>query len=238
MRDRPSSHALVALALLLSLPGCGGPGPPASGEAGGSYLPLVEGARWRYAISTQQGGLEIEVTGQGERELSGAGRRVFVMDERNLGPSLGFDEVAPVGYVVEQGFVARIEGIGYDRQGGLRELGQDAPTRLLPLDPKPGDRWEQSNHLFGTPEGGGASLAWSAAITALTELDVPAGSFADVIEVVTTYYDDFPTIDPEPKVVYRDYYARGVGLVKSVTEDPSGDASHRIEQLLVDYSFP
>lgn len=238
MRARPPSLALFALFALLLPPGCGGPGPPASGEAGRSYLPLVQGARWRYAVSTEQGGLEIEVTGLGERELSSAGRRVFVMDERNLGPSLGFDEVAPVGYVVEQGFFARIEGIGYDRHGGLRELGQDAPTRVLPLHPKPGDHWEQSNHLFGTPEGGGASLAWSAAIGDLKQLEVPAGSFSDVIEVVTTYYDDFPTIDPDPKVIYRDYYARGVGLVKSVTEDPSGDASHRIEQLLVDYSFP
>jgi hypothetical protein len=211
---------------------------PASGEAARSYLPLVEGARWRYAISTGRGGLEIEVTGRGEQELARAGRRVFVMDERNLGPSLGFDAVAPVGYVVEQGYVARIEGVGYDRQGGLRELGQDTPTRLLPLDPKPGDTWEQSNHLFGTPEGGGASLAWSATIGARTQVTVPAGAFGDVIEVVTTYYDDDPNADPAPKVVYRDYYARGVGLVKSVTEDPSGDASNRIEQLLVDYSFP
>jgi len=234
MRARPPLLALAALACLL---GCGQAGSPASGEAGRSYLPLVEGARWRYAISTQQGKLEIEVTGRGHRDLSDA-RRVFLMDERNLGPSLGFDEVAPVGYLIDQGYVARIEGLGYDRHGALRELGQDSPTRVLPLEPKPGDRWEQSNHLFGTPEGGGASLAWSAAIADLTRVKVPAGSFAEVIEVVTTYYDDFPTIDPQPKVVYHDFYARGIGLVKSVTEDPGGDDSHRIEQLLVDFSFP
>ena len=236
MRARLPLFALVVGASLL---GCGGHGRPASGEAAGSYLPLVEGARWRYAISTQLGGIEIEVTGRGERELSTAGRRIFLMDERNLGPSLGFDKVAPVGYVVEQGYVARIEGIGYDREGGLRELGQDTATRVLPIDPKPGDRWEQSNRLFTTPEGGGAGLSWSADITTRTKITVPAGAFADVIEVVTTYYDDdSPTIDPTPKVVYRDYYARGVGLVKSVTEDPSGDLSNRVEQLLVDYSFP
>jgi len=232
---QPLLFIAVAAACLLE---CGRPGSVASGQAGLSYLPLVEGARWRYAVSTQQGELEIEITGVGERELSSVGRRVFLMDERNLGPSLGFDQVAPVGYLVEQGYVARIEGIGYDRQGGLRELGQDSPTRILPVDPRPGDRWEQSNHLFGTPEAHGAILAWSAEITGVKPIEVPAGAFTDVIEVQTTYYDDFPTIDPVPKVIYRDYYARGVGLVKSVTEDPTGDASHRIEQLLVDYSFP
>jgi hypothetical protein len=231
---------LLPLALLVGagFPQCDERPRPASGEAARSYLPLVEGARWRYAISTQRGGLEVEVMGRGERDLARAGRRIFVMDERNLGPSLGFDAVAPVGYVVEHGYVARIEGIGYDRQGGLRELGQDAPTRLLPIDPKPGDSWEQSNHLFGTPEDRGANLAWRATISGRSDVTVPAGAFADVIEVVTTYYDDDPTIGPAPKVVYRDYYARGIGLVKSVTEDPSGDASNRIEQLLVDYSFP
>ena len=235
MRIRLPVSILVVGGCLLA---CGGQRHPASGEAAGSYLPLVEGARWRYEISTERGGLEIEVTGRGDRVLSRAGRRVFVMDERNLGPTLGFDAVAPVAYLVEEGYVARIEGVGYDREGGLRELGQDSPTRVLPLDPKPGDRWQQSNRLFATPEGGGASLAWSATITGRTNLTVPAGAFADVIEVVTTHYDDSPAIDPTAQVVYRDYYARGVGLVKSVTEDPSGDLSNRLEQLLVDYSFP
>jgi len=236
MRSRAHTAPLAALwvALLLS---CGDSRQPASGDAAVSYFPMVGGTSWRYVISTADGSLEVEVTAKGATTVPGEDAEIFLMDERNLGPDFGFDEVAPVGYLVEEGFVARIEGIGYDGAGVLRRLGQDIATRVLPVDPQPGDSWEQSNRLFGTPEGGGASMGWLSHVGELTQVSVPAGRFEDVVEVVTTYFDD--ARDPQKaKVVYHDYYVRGVGLVKSVTEDPSGDPSNRIEQVLVDYRFP
>ena len=58
-----------------------------------------------------------------------------------------------------------------------------------------------------------------------------------MLEIVTTWFDEGS--DPlKAKIVYHDYYARGVGLVKSVSEDFSGDASHRVEQVLIEYRFP
>ena len=196
----------------------------------------MEGARWRYRLSSQLGSLQVEVTARGEQMLP-SGSQAFVMDERSLGPSLGFAEVAPVAYVVDEGYFARIEGVGYDSAGKLRTLGQSQATRILPVDPKPGHSWGQGHSLFDTPEGGGADMGWNGDVRELTVVTVPAGTFEDVVEVAIAYYDDSDR-DLRPKVLYRDYYARGVGLVKSVTEDPSGDPSHSIEQVLVDYEFP
>ncbi len=224
----------LALAALCGLGGCGGDRRPAESDT--SYFPLVEGARWRYRLSSSLGSLQLEVTAMGERALPGGGR-AFVMDERNIGPSFGFAEVAPVAYQVKEGYFARIEGIGYDSGGKLRTLGQSEPTRILPLDPKPGQSWGQDHSIFETPEGGGAHMGWNGDVRELTTVTVPAGTFENVVEVSIAYFDDSER-QIRPKVLYRDYYARGVGLVKSVTEDPSGNPANTIEQVLVDYEFP
>ena len=70
-----------------------------------------------------------------------------------------------------------------------------------------------------------------------TTVTVPAGRFEDVVEVDTVYHDASEG-EGAAKVVYRDYYARGVGLVRSVTEDPSGDEANLIEQELLEYHAP
>jgi hypothetical protein len=66
---------------------------------------------------------------------------------------------------------------------------------------------------------------------------VPAGRFEEVVELETLYRDASQG-EIAVNVIYRDYYARGVGLVRSITEDPSGDPAHRIEQVLLEYDFP
>ncbi len=58
-----------------------------------------------------------------------------------------------------------------------------------------------------------------------------------MVEVVTTYFDESHEA-LKPEVVYHDFYARGVGLVKSVTEDPLGEDANRVEQVLLEYQFP
>jgi hypothetical protein len=55
---------------------------------------------------------------------------------------------------------------------------------------------------------------------------------------VQTVYRDASLDDLDPKVVYHDFYARGVGLVKSRTLDPSGNSANTVEQVLVSYEFP
>lgn len=232
---RAGGVPLLLLWLALGALGCSVPEPKQAPDTG-AYFPLVEGAHWRYAFSTAAGSLEMEVVGRGDRELPGGQRHGFVMEERNLGPSLGFDEVAPVAYIWEDGYLAQIKALGYDSQGKLRSLGQSDATWILPVDPRPGQSWDQQHSLFDTPEGGGALLGWSTDIRGVTRVTVPAGSF-DALEVVSSYFEG-PERTALPQVIYTDYYARGVGLVKSITDDPSGDVSHRIEQVLLAYEIP
>ena len=233
---RAASLALCVLVAALACEG-GERGRPARGAAAEDYFPLVEGAVWVYEVRTAAGSLQVEVKARGEMDLPGGRGRVFVMEERNLGPSLGFVQTAPVGYLVREGYLDRLTGLDFDSAGKLRLLGTEDAAHLLPLDPVPGRTWSQTTRLFEMPEGGGGQLGWSGTVRTRTRIEVPAGAFDDVAEVEIVYQDASPS-GPGDRVVYQDYYARGVGLVRSVTVDPSGDQSHTVEQVLRSYRFP
>jgi len=232
-RSRVALRSVAALALLA---GCGPATRSARDLAADSYFPMVPGATWVYSLRSSLGEFEVEVKAVGEMPLPQDRGTVFVMDERTRGSQFGFVEVAPVGYLVREAYVARLAGIDYDASGALRLLGQDEPTWMLPLDPTPGHSWSQQNRIFQTPEGGGAELGWSGEVKPRTTVTVPAGRFEDVVEIETTYRD--VSEGPAPKILYRDFYARGVGLVKSISQDPSGDPSDRIEQVLLEFHLP
>jgi len=237
MRPAPALAILVAVTTLSV--GCGREAVPASGEAAESYFPMVQGARWLYELRTGYGGLKLEVVARGLLPVSGSDTRLFVMDERNEGPGLGFVETAPVGYVVEDGYVARFAGVDYAEAGVLRMLGRDEPTRVLPVAPEAGQSWSQHHSLFATPEGGGGKLGWSARIESLDSLRVPAGTFRDVLVVRSSYANESEYENgPPTEVFYEDYYARGVGLIRSVTRDTEGGSTRVVEQLLLEYRFP
>jgi hypothetical protein len=66
---------------------------------------------------------------------------------------------------------------------------------------------------------------------------VPAGTFTDVILVETEYWD--PSIDSDkPLISYEDWYARGVGLLRSVTKNSREGGKRMAEQTLESYEFP
>lgn len=227
---------VLSIALALGT-GCSTESKRAQGDAANDYFPMLKDARWVYSVQASVGKFKVEVTARGDMQLPGGRGSVFIVDERNLGPSFGFAEVAPVGYLVQDGYVARLTGVDYADSGELRLLGQYEPTWILPLGKPVGYSWSQQNALFSTPEGGGAQLGWSGTIKPRTTVSVPAGRFDDVLEIETLY--SVPAGDsPGLEVIYRDFYARGVGLVRSITEDPSGNDSNRIEQVLLEYSIP
>jgi hypothetical protein len=229
--------AAVAAAGLLA--GCRGDAVPATGEAAASYFPMVPGAHWRYELQTELGGLELDVVARGSMPVRGREGLVFVMEEKNEGPDFGFVRTAPVGYVVEEGFVARFAGVDYVGDDELLLLGRDEPTRVLPLEPEVGQSWDQHHSMFATPEGGGGKMGWSARVESLASLRVPAGTFRDVVVIHSTYTNESEyEHGPATRVFYEDYYARGVGLVRSVTRDTEGGSERVVEQVLLEYRFP
>ena len=68
-------------------------------------------------------------------------------------------------------------------------------------------------------------------------VEVPAGTFRDVVVVESKYWDDSVSTE-RPLMRYEDYYARGVGLLRTVTFDEQNDGKQVVEQNLLRYAFP
>jgi hypothetical protein len=108
----------------------------------------------------------------------------------------------------------------------------------MPIAAAPGASWTNETRLLQQPEnGGGGLIKWTGRTKQVVELAVPAGAFKDVLLVETEYWD--PSVNPDaPLLSYQDYYARGVGLLRSVTKNERDGGTQMVEQTLLDFSFP
>jgi hypothetical protein len=198
--------------------------------AGASWFPRSAGAFWVYQLDSPSGRSEVRVDARGETQVAQVGAVFLAVETRSdAGP---FDAVNPVGYVEDTGYVARISGLVYDGSGRLRVVGDARSTRILPLAPRPGQRWVQETVELesGGPEG---RLHWEAEVHGREAVDVPAGRFDDVLEVRTTLRDASGALMGR----YRDVYARDVGLVYGIAQN--GDEPPHVEEMrLLRYRVP
>jgi hypothetical protein len=227
--------AVFALALAAA---CGGSPPPrAPGAASADFFPLVKNAHWVYKLDLVVTKTQIEVVAKGQTDVEGLDTAPFVMDERNLGQNFGMAPVGPTAYVSADGFLARYSGLDYTSGDHLKMLGREDPTRVIPLGATPGSEWTNETRLMEQPEGGGGLIKWTGRTRRADAVTVPAGTFSDVILVETEYWD--PSIDADnPLISYQDWYARGVGLLRSVTRNAREGNKLMAEQTLESYEFP
>jgi hypothetical protein len=204
--------ALALAGMLLACAGCQRPAEPET------WLPRVAGALWVYERRTPDGHSELRVDALGERQIPRLDRVVFLMRETHSAAE-GFDAANPVGYVEQDGYLARLEGLVYDRDGRLRMLGDGQATRVLPLAPRPGAHWVQETRVLAAG-GGGSRQRWTASVRTHEPVEVPAGPFGDVIEVRTTLRDARGAV----RARYRDVFAREVGLIYGVAFGPQDPA--------------
>ncbi len=233
-----SRPPLIGLLSLWLVAGCSEPsGPFAPGEAALEFFPMVEGARWLYRVDLGIGETELEVVARGLRDVQGLDGPVFIMDEINRGQSFGMARLAPTGYVIAGGRIRRYTGLDYTESGEIQLLGGEDAAILLPHHVRGSHTWSEETRMFELPEGGGGQARFEGHTEMLAALEVPAGRFEDVLLVRTLYWD--PDIDSAgPLMSYEDYYARGVGLLRSVTRNEQDASAQMVEQRLLHFSFP
>jgi hypothetical protein len=209
-----------------------------SGATAGDYFPMVAGARWEYSLgSGRLGRTRVSVEGQGMREVPGLSEPVYVVTETAPGGPLNTVDTSPVAYVVGDAFIARYMGIDFDGEDRLRLLGKEDPTWILPLAIESGQSWTQDTRMLELPEAESGKNRWTGQVEFPLTVEVPAGSFRDCVKVRAEYWDE--TVSRErPLMVYEDYYARGVGLVRSVSQDQREGAAPPLEQELLRYEIP
>jgi hypothetical protein len=194
------------------------------------------GAHWVYELRT---GFftrtRLEVTARGERPVRDSDAGIFVMEELLSERVYGLEPTGLVGYQVAGEYLTRIAGVESLPDGQVRVFSGDAMS-FLPVDPRPGQTWTDQTEVFR--HSGKTGLQWTAQVEAVGRLRVPAGSFDDVIVVRSAQWD--PEWNPnEPLNTYEDYYARGVGLIRSVSTNHAQRfwSPSSIEQVLVSVRF-
>jgi len=230
---------IAALALGAAAVGCAfAPPPHASGAAGREYFPLLPGAHWVYELHTGPfSHTTLDVTARGERPVRGSPTGIFVFEERTADELYGLDPSGLVGYRVADGYLTRVPALEMGTDGVVRIFGRDG-IGMLPLEPQPGQRWADQVAVFDAPGGTGQSKqSWTATVESVGSMHVPAGTFDDVIVVRSEQWDR-EWRETEPLHSYEDYYARGVGLIRSVAHNHTRFLPiAEMEQELVEVSF-
>jgi hypothetical protein len=238
---RVSLRRVASLACLLAALACSGaPGPRASGAAAREYFPLEPGTRWVYEVRAGWfSRTRLDVIARGERAVRDSDAPLFLVEERIERQVMGLEQSGYVGYRREAGYLTRIAAVEVEADGSARTFGGAHGVSLLPLDPKPGQRWNEQGDVFAAHEAGEASrIGWSAELTEYGRMRVPAGTFDDVIVVKSEQWDPGWRTS-EPLHTYEDYYARGVGLIKSVAHNHAAAFFARsVEQVLLEVEFP
>ena len=210
---RTAAAVVAALALL----SCAATPPPhAAGPAARDYFPMLPGAHWVYEMRT---GLfthtKLEVTSRGERPVRDSDSGMFVFEEQADGELFGLEPAGLVGYRVSGAYVTRIAAIELGSDGVVHLFGHGA-VAVLPVNPESGQHWSDQVDVF---DGSGAApQRWTAEVENVGRVHVAAGTFDDVIVVRSASWD-LEWKNDEPLHSYEDYYARGVGLIRSVAHN-------------------
>ena len=201
------------------------------------HFPLATDMRWVYRERTGPfGGRRVVLTAETRKPVRGSPTPLFVVRERGEGSFFGIEDTGLLGFAVRDDFVIRFSAIGEDSRGELRLFGEEG-LRVLPLRPESGQQWEQEWHLFSVPGSQGAPRRWRARVERVDSLRVPAGRFRDVVRVEMQYWD--PALsEGAAQLSFEDYYAAGVGLVKSVSRNHEGGPWRKVVRELTEFTAP
>jgi hypothetical protein len=227
-------RAVVVVALLLA--GCAGSPPPhALGAAAREYFPMQPGAHWVYDLRTGfWTHTQLDVTARGEAPVRGSEHGIFIMEERASGEMYGLEPDGLVGYRVTDDYVTRIPGVEIQSNGEVHVISGNGAS-VMPIHPEPGQHWSEDIGVFDGSNA--APQSWTAELAHVGRMSVPAGTFDDVIVVRSAHWDR-EWRESEPLHTYEDYYARGVGLIRSVAHNHTHFLPYtELDQVLTEVSF-
>lgn len=200
-----------------------------------SFFPLVPRSQWEYVVGRPAGQerFRFVATVRDDDFHSADGRACRIVDER-YGDTSG-DAPYPVLYCSEGGFLHRVMSLEY-RDHILEDNGlRSGEVKFLPLDLGRAHAWEGLTSAYRLPDGSRFEVQQQHEVAAIPErVTVPAGAFDDCVRVETTAVHaaigpEGETIGPRLVYYYSDWYAPGVGLVRTEQRSDSGEVLATIE---------
>ena len=205
------------------------------------FFPLTPNSRWEYLVTRRTEGarLRFVATVQPEEFRGPRGQGCRIVDERFGDLTAG--ESFPVVYCLEAGFLQRVTSFEYRGQS-LEDNGlRSGESMFLPINLGQTRAWESLTKAYQLPDGSGFEVRQLHQVFAQSEpIEVPAGRFDRCARVETTAIHaatgpDGASVGSRLVYYYSDWYAPGVGLVRTEQRSVTGEVLVNVE--LVDYQI-
>ncbi len=202
-----------------------------------SWFPLEVGNEWVYQFKDfntpgGKGDYQFRLVSRGELDVPALNRKAFVVDE--ISPQ----GKHPTAYFIEKGYLIKVLGLGYDADGSinwdgkrvLKEFGFNGvgnTQKVMPVSLKVGFAWDEDTQILN------AAVNVKNKIASKEAVDTPAGHFDNVLRLDSSMSvkpakkSDMPGGFPadagdEAAYSYSDWYADGIGLVRSFVKLEDG----------------
>jgi hypothetical protein len=183
--------------------------------------------------------LRIVATVQPDEFRGPNGHGCRIVDERYGDRPAG--ERSPIVYCAERGFLHRVMSLEYRGQS-LEDNGlRSGELNFLPIDLAKTPAWEGRTSAYQLPDGSGFEVRQLHQVFVQREpVDVPAGRFEGCARVETTAVHsatgpDGSAIGTRIVYYYSDWYAAGVGLIRTEQRSAAAEVLATVE--LVGYQI-
>jgi hypothetical protein len=220
--------ALVAIVWIVSVAA-----PVAASDAARGwkeYFPLATGSSWSYGMTDRRSGKTQHFTAEvkGRQFVKEIGRHLVIVDETQLGEHL------PVGYFEDgDGYLIRFVYLEYAGNEVISPGTQSTGHKILPPDPAQLSNWQSDELLLGIRH------LWRYDLSRGVVVEVPAGSFRHCILVEASGTSRNAGVEdamrPFGRYRFRDWYAPGVGLVRSESVNDRDPETPEIVSELLEY---
>jgi len=232
---------LIGVAVMLTSIGCAAAAKKHGATPVADFFPLAPNSHWEYSVSRSPRGerFRFAATVRQDDFTAPNGRHCRIVEERygDVAP----DQRFPVVYCAEGGFLHRVMSLEY-RGESLEDNGlRSGEVKFLPTNLAQASAWEGLTNAYRLPDGSGFEVRQLHKVYAQPEpVDVPAGRFEHCARVETTAVHvaigpDGSPVGPRIVYYYSDWYAPGVGLVRTEQRSASAEVLATIE--LVSYQI-
>jgi hypothetical protein len=232
----PASLILSALML-----GCQGKTAQFNPGLAHDFFPLAPDSVWTYQVKSKSQHNTYVVTDKalGEKYVPSLNITGAVVEEYY---NLDRGGTRPIVYITRNGYWTRFSGLDYSKEDiqapawGRSEEGEFMPATLMP-----GINWKSQIFPFGHMPGSFDIRQLHHTFFEPADIVVPAGHFTGCMRIETeAMYEggSYAKMGKPPRLVYEDYYAPHVGLVKTLALEGTvhGPEVERVE--LIRYLAP
>jgi len=216
---RKTIALLVCLTFSTPLLGCHGKSAQFDPALARDFFPLARDSVWTYRVNSKSQRTTYVVTDKamGEKYVPSLNITGEVVEEYY---NMDRGGTRPIVYITKNGYWTRLSGLDYSKEDieapawGRSEEGEFMPAILMP-----GANWKSQIFPFGHMPGSFDIRQLHRTFFEPADIVVPAGHFTGCVRIETeALYEggSYAKIGKPLRLIYEDYYAPHVGLVKTL----------------------